>query len=118
MDGEKPVRPPPPKKPPPPMSVGQIPVEVLPLQPHEVRWYYKELGRFWIHFNGYESLMLEECYQRLCRGDLGDEDINKAMLTGVLGDLYDANVLERTAEPVYWKGWLTILIYVYGFRPL
>ena len=105
MNSEKPSRPPPPQRPQPPMSHGQIPVEILPLQPHEVRWFYKEPGRFWIHFNGYDSLMLEERYQRLSRGDPG-EDLNKTMLAGVLGDLYDANVLERTGTSVYWKGWL------------
>lgn len=114
MSGEKPSRPPPPQRPPPLMSVGQIPLEVLPLQPHEVRWYYKETGRYWVHFNGYDSLMLEERYQRLCRGDPG-EDLTKTMLAGVLGDLYDANVLERTANPVYWKGWLYTIIIAYGF---
>ena len=104
MDDEKPSRPPPPKSPTQPMTHGQIPVEVLPLQPHEVRWFYKEPGRYWIHFNGYDSLILEERYQRLCRGDSGS-DLNKTMLAGVLGDLYDANVQERTGTSVYWKGW-------------
>lgn len=103
MTSEKPGRPPPPQRPPPPMSAGQICVELLPLQPHEVRWYYKEPGRFWIPFNGYDSLMLEERYQRLCRGDPGD-NLSKTMLAGVLGDLYDANVLERSGTSVYWKG--------------
>jgi len=47
--------------------------------------------------------MLEERYQALCCGDPG-EDLNKTMLTAVLGDLYDANVLERNGNSVYWKG--------------
>ena len=105
MNGEKPNRPPPPQRPSPTMSHGQISVKVLPLQPHEVRWFYKEPGRFWAHFNGYDSLMLEERYQRLSRGDPG-KDLNKTMLAGVLGDLYDANILERSGTSVYWKGWL------------
>ena len=109
MASEKPSRPPPPQRPPPPMSTGQISVEVLPLQPHEARWYYKEPGRFWIPFNGYDSLMLEERYQRLCRGDPGD-NLNKKILAGVLGDMYDANVMERSGTSVYWKGWLRKVI--------
>ena len=99
---QKPARPPPPKRPSvPTMSAGQIPVEVLPLQPHEVRWFYKEPGRFWVHFNGYDSLMLEERYQRLCRGE---DFYSETVLSPVRGDLYDANVLERTGNSVYWKG--------------
>lgn len=102
MNGGKPGRPPPPQRPPAPMTAGQISLEILPLQPHEVRWCYKEPGRFWTPFNGYDSLLLEERYHRLSRGDQGGN--LKTMLTGVLGDLYDANVLERTGESVYWKG--------------
>ena len=99
----KPARPPPPQRPPQPtMSAGQIPVEVLPLQPHEIRWFYKEPGRFWVPFNGYDSLMLEERYQTL---RIGQQDFfSKSVLTPVRGELYDANVLERNGISVYWKG--------------
>ena len=100
---QKPSRPPPPQRSlQPTMSAGQIPVEVLPLQPHEIRWFYKEPGRYWVPFNGYDSLMLEERYQRLCRGE--EEFYSQSILTPVRGDLYDANVLEKNGYSVYWKG--------------
>lgn len=80
----------------------------LPLQPHEVRWFYHEFGKFWQPFGGYDSLCLESCYLECKeRGNAdsaatGEAGSSSSSEVTVKGDLYAVNVEERTMEPLYW----------------
>ena len=51
-------------------------------------------------FNGHDSLCLEESYQRLQknRGSGGECEVS------VLGDMYEANVVDKMVKPIYWTG--------------
>ena len=71
-----------------------------PLHPHEVRWFYQEPGKYWQPFNGYDSLVLEDCYRLL----QADEGCSASHEVAVLGDMYVVNLTDKTCKPVYWAG--------------
>lgn len=79
-----------------------------PLHPHEVRWFYKEPGKYWQPFNGNDSLVLEGCYLHL-KSSQDDESLPTRHEVTVLGDMYIVNVEEKTCKPIYWSGWDSIL---------
>lgn len=72
--------------------------------PERVRWFYFE-NRKWSPFCGRDSLRIEHCFRRL---PMQKNDKNMLPdvyeLCSVLGGLYDADVVKRICEPVYWKG--------------
>ena len=78
-----------------------------PLHSHEIRWFYQETGKYWQPFNGYDSMALEDCYQRM-KSDTKQE--STAATSGgsyevvVLGDIYEVNLAENTCKPIYWSG--------------
>ena len=67
------------------------------LKSHEVRWFYEEHGKAWVPFNGHDSLCLEDCYRSLQAGG-GECEVS------VLGDMYEANIVEKMCKPIYWDG--------------
>ena len=74
-----------------------------PLHAHEVRWFYKEPGKYWQPFNGQDSLALEECYRRLQGGTSGECSTASHEVI-VLGDMYAVSIDEMTCQPIYWAG--------------
>ncbi len=73
-----------------------------------MRWFYQEPGKFWLPFDGHDSISLEKCH---LRRKMAQEDITDPGEEGgsaedndimVMGDLYLANVKQRTLEPIYW----------------
>lgn len=77
-----------------------------PLQPHEVRWFYQEPGKFWQPFGGYDSLRLEQCQLDLMGWGLEGPglpmDEGEKGHVSVMGDLYSVHVEERAMSPIYW----------------
>ena len=67
------------------------------LKLHEVRWFYEEHGKAWVPFNGHDSLCLEDCYRSLQAGG-GECEVS------VLGDMYEADIVEKMCKPIYWDG--------------
>lgn len=88
--------------------------KIPPLKAHEIRWFYEEPGKAWIPFNGHDSLCLEDCYQKLQtnKGSAGGCEVS------VLGDAYEANILEKICKPIYWTGqWMYKYLYIpFGMR--
>jgi hypothetical protein len=81
-----------------------------PLQPHEVRWFYQEPGKFWLPFGGYDSLCLEQSYlNSMGWGMEGSEVLpDRGVLqvegqVSVMGDLYSVYVQDRVMVPIYWQ---------------
>ena len=97
-------------------SPGSQRPKIPPLQAHEVRWFYEEPGKMWTPFNGHNSLCLEECYQKL-RDKRGS---SQTCEVSVLGDMYEANILDKLCRPIYWEGegallytYMYMYVYVY-----
>lgn len=88
-------------------SLSQL-QRILPLKPHATRWFYEESGKAWTPFNGHNSLCLEDCYQKLQKNRSSSEGCE----VSVLGDMYEANILEKLCKPIYWTGIYNMYIHV------
>lgn len=73
-----------------------------PLYPHELRWFYKEPGKFWQPMRGGDSLVLEQTYLSLSGMSMSDNVCD--MEVDVMGGLYVVDVPQRTMKPIYWTG--------------
>ncbi|XP_064621214.1 phospholipase DDHD1-like isoform X2 [Lineus longissimus] len=75
---------------------------VEPLNPEQVRWFYREVrGKKWSAFIGYDSLRIECKYRELHYGTGGTHEENVEMIV-VRGGLYEADVVDRKCYPIYW----------------
>lgn len=96
----------------------------VPLQPEQLRWFYREEGdRKWTPLIGYDSLRVECAYRELTQRSDSDAENEcetvtpterESQLVSVRGGLYEADVLKRKTYPIYWsnKGASSSLLFV------
>ncbi|XP_053922795.1 phospholipase DDHD1 isoform X2 [Cuculus canorus] len=70
---------------------------VRELGPEEVRWFYREDGKTWKPFVGYDSLRIELAFRAARREAAAVEPVC------VRGGLYEVDVANAECYPVYWN---------------
>lgn len=76
------------------------------LHPENTRWFFRSTmsseNNLFCPFNGYDSLRLETKFRELSvfKGDYTSDSKNEKII--VKSDLFEADVIKRICEPIYW----------------